>query len=308
MGGISIPALSATAISGVGSIIVYASNATGQAQQAGANSAAQSAIANLDTPFRPPQWGQPALTMVTVPAAYIQSSAANAYAANNGGATVDGAYTMTAGVTNSATTPNTQAQYLVFDGVMRASHSQPMTMTEHPIQDSANATDHIRANQAIITMDVLMTDVLPAFAAGQWTGNPSKSISCFETLDALRLSRVPLTLTTRLKTYSPVFIMNVIPDETVKTRYGLRCRVEFKQGFLFQVATSSTNSARTQTTGSTAIGQIQPQPIPAGVTAQNGLPSSSTGALSSSSYQAQTGTVIGAGNWSSNNAGGLVIP
>jgi hypothetical protein len=219
--------------------------------------------------------------MITVPASYVNSQSSGS---------------------TPAVSANTTPQYLVFDGVMRISHSQPMTATEHPIQDAANLTDHIRANQANITIDVLMTDVLPAYAIGQWTGNASKSISCFETLDALKLQRVPLTLTTRLKTYYPVFIMNVIPDDTAQTQFGLRCRVEFRQMFLFNVATQTT-SARNQTTGNSSIGTTGTQPVSQGVTSQNGLPSTSTGVQSSSQLQSQSGTVIGAGNWSSNNTG-----
>ncbi len=279
MGGMIIPAATSAATAGAGEIIVYAVTSA----KAAAMKASIAASVPAANPFRPPQWRSPALTMITVPASYVNSQSAGS---------------------SPAVPANMTPQFLVFDGVMRVSHSQPMTATEHPIQDAANLTDHIRANQATITMDVLMTDVLPAYAVGQWVGNASKSISCFDTLDALRLARVPLTLTTRLKTYSPVFIMNVIPDDTAQTQFGLRCRVEFKQMFLFSVATQ-TNSARNQTTGSSAIGTTAVQPVPSGVTAQNGLPSSSTGLQSSSAIQAQSDTVIGAGNWSSNNTGQL---
>ena len=289
MGGMIIPAATSAAIAGAGEIIVYAVTSA----KAAAMKASIAASVPAANPFRPPQWNSPALTMITVPASYVNSlSAGSANPLNS----ISGS--------SPAVPANTSPQFLVFDGVMRISHSQPMTATEHPIQDAANLTDHIRANQANITMDVLMTDVLPAYAVGQWVGNASKSISCFETLDALRLQRVPLTLTTRLKTYAPVFIMNVIPDDTAQTQFGLRCRVEFRQMFLFSVATQ-TSSARNQTTGSSAIGTTAAQPVPAGVTAQNGLPSTATGVQSSSKLQSESGSVIGAGNWSSNNTGGL---
>jgi hypothetical protein len=290
MGGMIIPAATSAAIAGAGEIIVYAVTSA----KAAAMKASIAASVPAANPFRPPQWASPALTMITVPASYVQSQ--------------NQTQSSVGAVTNSSVASSAKEsaspQFLVFDGVMRVSHSQPMTATEHPIQDAANLTDHIRANQATITMDVLMTDVLPAYAVGQWVGNASKSISCFDTLDALRLARVPLTLTTRLKTYSPVFIMNVIPDDTAQTQFGLRCRVEFKQMFLFSVATQ-TNSARNQTTGSSAIGTTAVQPVPSGVTAQNGLPSSSTGVQSSEQLQSENAKIIGAGNWSSNNTGGI---
>jgi hypothetical protein len=249
--------------------------------------------------YRPETWSVPAETMMTVAAQYAQSLG---YAQPQGANAQS-----TAGAVNqssAASTPNATPLYFVFDGVMRTSHSQPMTPSEKPVQDSANLTDHIKANQARLSLDVIMSDVLPAYADGQWVGNASKSISCFQTLDNIRLGRIPVTLQTRLKTYNNVFILDVIPDETIKTKFGFRGRIEFKQMFLVSVATQ-TVSARSQTTDSTSIGQTNPVPVPAGVTTQNALPSTSTGVASSSAIQAQNGTVIGAGNWSSNNTGNL---
>ena len=295
-GGIFIPSSPAAELSGVGRILVFA-------EQGSPNtSAASGAISDLAIPFRPPQWsvGIPAMTMLTIPAQYVQST-------NSQQSTV-GAVTNLSPV--SSTPPNAVPQYLVFDGVMRISHSQPMIATEHPVQTTANLSDHIRATQAMITMDVLMTDVLPAYAAGQWVGNQSKSVACFQTLDNLRLNRIPLILTTRLKTYSPVFILNVMPDETVKTRYGFRGRIEFKQLNLFSIATQ-TVSARVQTTGSTSQGQTNPQPVPAGVTSQNGIPNAAqlqgeTGTMiAPGTFQNPIGVVVGAGNYSSNPASAI---
>jgi hypothetical protein len=188
---------------------------------------------------------------------------------------------------------------LVFDAVMRASHSQRARPTLHPIQDNANVTDHVVLDPAHLVLDILMTDVLPPYAPGQWVGNSSKSISCFTTLDNLRAARVPLTVTTRLKTYQNMIIVDVTPDDTVKTLYGLRATVELQQIFLFNVATSTT-SARSQTTGDTAIGQTQPAAVPAGVTSQNSVPDAGQIQIQ------QSGTILGAGGWSSNNNSQLI--
>ncbi len=283
MGGLSIPALAAPAIVGAGTLLVYAAE----------ESAVLETASGLAVPFRPPQWAQPAMTMLTIPAQYVQSNPPQQVAApvyNGQGAQISAPIT--------SAPANAVPSYLVFDGVMNISHSQPMVATEHPVQNSANLSDHIRAQQAVITMDVLMTDVLPAYAAGQWVGNSSKSVACFQTLDNLRLNRIPLTVTTRLKTYYPCFIMNVSPDETVKTRYGFRGRIEFKQLNLFSVQTQNV-SARNQTTGATVQGQVNPTAVPAGVTSQNGVANAST-------IQGSTGTVIGAGTFGSNNNGSII--
>lgn len=299
MGGISLPPFAAPLITGVGSIVVYAASVTGAANQEANNDNALGLINGLDVQFRPPQWnvGLPAQTMITIPAQYVQSQ--NSQQSSVGAVTTSNP--------PSSTPPNAVPQYLVFDAVLRVNHSQRAIPTEHPIQDNANASDHIILKPAHLMFDVLMTDVLPAYAPGQWVGNASKSIACFQTLCNLRDSRIPLTVTTRLKTYTNMFIVDVIPEDTVKTMHGFRGTVEFQQLFLFSVATQ-TVSARLQTTGSTSIGQTNPTPVPAGVVTQNELPSSSTGADSSTDYQARFGTMIGAGNWSSNNTGGLATP
>lgn len=279
MGGISLPAFSSTLITGPGGIVVYAEPAQQQAAPAGRLNSALGVVNGLDTQFRPPQWSQPAMVMLTVPAAYVISQGSST--------TAPGAVTQ-----STATPANAVPQMLVFDGVMRASHSQHARATEHPIQDGANYSDHIVLEPAHLTLDILMTDVLPDYAPGgnpSWVGNSSKSVACFQTLDNLRAARVPLTVTTRLKTYQNMFIVDFTPDETVKYRYGLRGTLELRQLNLFTVATA-TVSARSQTTASTAIGQTAVTPVPAGVTSQNGVSNSTT--------------AIGAGNWSSTNTGG----
>ena len=297
MGGISIPVASSALIAGVGSIVVYAS--TGGAQS-GVGSAS-GIISGLDVQFRPPQWSKPALTMFTVPASYVQSS--NTAASSTGAVTQN--------PPSSSTPPNASPQMLVFDAVMRASHSQRARPTLHPVQDSASITDHIILDPAHLVLDVIMTDVLQAYAPGQWVGNASKSISCFDTLDNLRAARVPLTVTTRLKTYTNMFIIDVLPEDTIKTFAGLRATVELQQIFLFSTSTQSV-SARPQTTDSTTIGQTNPAPVPAGVTAQNSVPAPSTDVTSSGvnagiQIPGQQGTTIGAGGWSSNNNGQLSV-
>ena len=293
MGGISLPAFSSTLITGAGAIVVYAESAAEKAALAGRLNSALGVVSSLDMQFRPPQWSQPALVMLTVPAAYTSQQSASS---SNPLDSISGF--------TPAVPSNAVPQMLVFDGVMRAAHSQHARATEHPIQDGANYSDHIVLEPARLTLDILMTDVLPDYAPGgspSWVGNSSKSVSCFEILDNLRAARVPLTVTTRLKTYLNMFIVDFTPDETSKTRYGLRGTLELRQLNLFSVATA-TASARNQTTASTEIGQTAVTPVPAGVTSQNKVPKPTP----APSVPAPTppvvptpATVPGAGNWSS---------
>ena len=289
-GGAIFPAVNAAVLLGGGAIRVY------QQQQA------QNAIGSAG-PYTPPQWSQPALTMITVPPQYniltpsngVNTITDHAQTVDNNIDYSSGTATIKTGTVAQTATPT----YLVFDAVIRLSHSQRAQPTRLPVQAGASMTDHILLQPATLGLSILMTDALPAYASGQWVGNSSKSVSCFQVLDALRAQRIPVTVTTRLKTYTNMVITDVPAEDTVQTRYGLRAQVLFEQ---INIATVSTQgvSARTQTTDTTSQGQTQPAVVPAGVTSLNGLPSAATGAPSSADLQAVYGYVPGAGNWSSN--------
>lgn len=302
MGGIILPALPSSVIFGVGQVRAFATQL------------AISRNPGTATPYRPRQWSKPPLNMITIPAAYVQtpSSASSNSSITGGGnptaaSSAEGAqaaFVMSVSVNTVTQPPNTAPSYLIFDGVIRSRPSQRATPTRLPIQTQANITDHVLLNPPSLTMEVFMTDVLPARVAGQWVGDPSKSVSCFKVLSALRAARVPLTITTRLATYVNMIIADIIPDESRKTRYAFHAQVEFEGINVASVATQA-YSARPQTTGTTALGTTQVTAPAAGVVSQNELPSTSTGAPSAAALQKVVGTVQGAGNWSSNNTSGI---
>jgi hypothetical protein len=282
MGGIAINAgFTAAERFGIAAITAYEA----------ANVSQYTPMAGVTGPWRPPQWSETALYMIAVPPGYTQTSAQ----------VVDGNGSQIAAPVSTANAPT----YLVFDAVIHASHSQQATPTQYPVQNQSNYSDHIVLHPPRLSLDIVMSDAVQAYAAGQWLGNASKSISCFQTLSALRAARVPLTIYTRLATYTNMALIDVVPDENVRTLHGLRARVEFQGVFIATVQVTQQNgtSARQQTTDATQLGPVNPTPVPSGVVAQNGLPSSSTGVPSSSELQSQDGAVIGAGNWSSNNTG-----
>lgn len=298
MGGLS-QALPAAELIGIGAIQVF-------------NSVTPLQFGSVVGPYRPGQWSQPARTFITVPAPYVQTptsqSTTSAITPTSQAPTAPGsAGVFTMSVTTSTSNPpppNAQPKIYVFDAVLRIRHSQRAVPTRNPIQTGSNLTDHVRLDPASISLEILMTDVLAAYGPGQWVGNPSKSISCFQVLDNLRASRIPLTITTRLKTYTNMIITNVPAEDELRTKYGLRATVDLEQIFVAQVATQGV-SARTQTTDATQLGTTQAAAPSNALISQNQLPSTTTGVSSPSAIQAQQGTVPGAGNWSSNNTSTL---
>ncbi len=203
--------------------------------------------------WRPPQWQNPATILLTFP----------------GQGTNTPQYSSASGI--GATLPTGLTNY-VFDAVIRAAHEQELRRTEHPVQTGASISDHAYIMPARLILDVGMSDAMDAFFnPSTWAGDPSKSVSCFQTLLALQFSRIPLQITTRLRTYKNMLIDSITPEETVKTVAGLRMRVEFGQIFMAQISIQP-NSARPQDTGATNLGSVTPQPPSASQQQQNITP------------------------------------
>jgi hypothetical protein len=177
----------------------------------------------------------------------------------------------------SATLPNSQTLY-VFDAVVRINHNQRIRITEHPVQTGANISDHAYIEPARVTLDIRMSDAMDSYSAGMWNGGPTKSVSAYQTLLALGFARSLLVLTTRLRTYTNVVIENIEADDTVKTIYGLSCRVTFKEIFLANTQTI-VNSALPQTTQSTALGSVSSLPPTASQVAQYQIGAAQANAL-----------------------------
>jgi hypothetical protein len=296
-GGAIIPPIAGAALVGIGTIRTYTTE--------------QSLIQNASNPWRPPQWAKPALTSITVPAPYVQAPATGSTTPITAGgstaqeqADANGGFIMTVNTKLPPPPPNASPITYVFDATFRIGHSQEAVPTQNPIQTGANSTDHVRLDPARIVLEIGMSDAMQSYISGQFTGNSSRSVSAFQVLDALRAQRIPLTVTTRLKTYTNMIITNIPVQDTVRTRWGLRTPVYFQQIFVSNVATL-TVSARPQTTGETSIGQQNPTPPTAGEIQNNMLPSTTTGAPTPAAIEAVHGIVPGAGNWSSNNTSDL---
>lgn len=234
-------------------------------------------------PYRPPQWQNQSTVrvMVTFP-----------------GQPQNSPYSGAGGSVTSL--PTTQTQY-VFDAVLQAAHQQELRTTEHPVQTGSSISDHAYIVPARLVLEIGMSDVMDAFFnPSTWTGARSKSVSAFNTLVAIRNARIPVSVTTRLFSYTNMLLRSISADETPKTIAGLRARIEFFQ--LFMATTLQTqNSARPQDTENTNLGTVSsPQPTSA-EESQNGI----AGLLQRSGAPFVPSTAFGAGNYSSVNVNNL---
>ncbi len=214
--------------------------------------------------WRPPQWDKAASISITVPAGYSSSLV------NNTPVPVD------ANGVGFISTRSTSAATYVFDAVLAIEHEQTLTKTNHPVQTGASISTHAYIEPARVVFYVLMSDVTPQYVASnqtsapyvrQWDGDASKSVSAYKQMVALQAARVPLTVTTRLTTYTNMLIMKLEPREDEKTTTSVRFRVEFGQVFLAttQATPLSDRPNDTQTTG---LGSVSASPTPAAVDTQ----------------------------------------
>lgn len=204
--------------------------------------------------------------------------------------------------TGNLSVTTTASTMYVFDAIWRAAHSLKLELTKKPVQSGFNISDNAVQVQPRITLEIGMNDTMDQFTAGMWTGNSSKSVSAFLTLQKLLQNRVLLTLNTRLQTYQNVMLIQCDPVEDAKTQYGLRATLVFEQVFLVTLA-SQTQTARPQATDSTALGTQQPANVPSAATNNFQLPSPYTSGVDSGSLTNSFGSVPNAGSWSSNPTG-----
>lgn len=234
-------------------------------------------------PWTPPQWGQPALTILTVPASSVQTAAP--ISGTNG--------------SSAAVYQGTPATNYVFDAILRGIHNRRLKKTQHPVLTGANMADHAYIEPARVTLEIGMSDAMASYQASMWVGSSTKSISAWQFIKSLQVGITLVTLTTRLDTYYNMLVVDATAPDDYKTLHGLRGTIVLEETIAGLVASQATSSARPQATGSTASGSVQGTAPNAAQVAQNVIPSASY--PDAATYP----TVPGAGNVSSNSLGML---
>jgi uncharacterized membrane protein YgcG len=200
--------------------------------------------------------------------------------------------------------------------VLELEHEQRLEKTRHPVQTGADLSSHAYLMPPRVVMYVGMSDAMAAYASGANNanttsatpntvtpfsgGSTSKSVNAYQTMITLQAARSPLTVTTRLRTYTNMLITAISPREDFKTITGLKMRVEFEQIF---TATTSTS-----VTGSASIASLSAVSARPDATQQTGLGQVNSGALSSTTAAqfaapARASAAFGAGALSSTSSG-----
>jgi hypothetical protein len=195
-----------------------------------------------------------------------------------------------------ATLSKTPTTY-IFDCVILADHEQRVRKTEHPVQTGAAVSDHAFIEPARLSLDIGMSDAMDAYYPTFTGENQSKSVNAYQTLILLMFSRIPLSITTRLRVYDNMIVEEVHPQESYKTYGGLRCRVAFGEVYFGQIQ-STPVSTRGQDTQSNSGGTLIPTPVNDATRERKSL----SGVQNVPAYPSNA---PGAGPWSSNDVTSL---
>lgn len=237
----------------------------------------------LSQGWRPPQWKNPAVVTITVPMQQTNSLDTTG---------VPSALTGVLAGSSLSTPAITAPLTYIFDAVLALDHEQSLTKTQHPVQTGAAVSSHAYLEPASVVMDILMSDVSQGYVSVSQTASPyyqtwpgatsggvgaapSRSVSAYKTILKLQAQRVPLTITTRLRTYYNMLISHVAPREDSKTVKGLRMRVTFDQVFIAGTQTVPI-SALTSVTNMTGLGSIGTAAVPTTVSNQYNITQATT--------------------------------
>lgn len=143
-----------------------------------------------------------------------------------------------------------------FDAILREEHKSTIKITSHPVQTGANITDHSYVEPAVVVLEIGMSDAMDSLVAGQFTSRYTKSVSAFQALLDMQVSRIPVSVHTRVRTYNNMLIEDITTPDDSTTLAGLRCSVTLREIFLVEV-TKTTVPAREQTTEETGGGAVQ---------------------------------------------------
>lgn len=132
---------------------------------------------------------------------------------------------------------DTGKEKLIFDAIFTTQHDTSLNITEHPVQSGADISDHAYEAASKVTFDIGMSDVMQSYVSTQFTDNNSRSVSAYLKLRELQQQRLPITVVTKLSTYTNMMIENISSTEDSTNTYGLRATITLKQIFVVSVTT-----------------------------------------------------------------------
>ncbi len=97
---------------------------------------------------------------------------------------------------------------------------------------------------------------LPCTPSMTLPGGEGRSVAAWKNLRSLLISRVPITVETRLGTYNNMLIEELSAPDDVKTLHALRCTIRMREVLSSEVAETQTSVRKSATAEASASGQV----------------------------------------------------
>ena len=140
-----------------------------------------------------------------------------------------------------------------FDAVVQSDHTSELALTEHPVQNGAAVTDHSYLKPKTLTLHIGVSDCA---VGGNYGGGSARSVNAYQLLLRLQREARPLTVTTRLHTYTNMMVKTITASEDYTTVHALDATITLQEIVVASVSTVKVSS-RPQVTGSTNRGTPQ---------------------------------------------------
>lgn len=181
-------------------------------------------------------------------------------------------------------TPKWPIGGMYFDGIMRTEHSARVRLTQYPVQTGAVMTDHAIVEPAELSIEIMMTDAatstyvstdpilnafylaargMESYSNARWLmgkGQPvtntgkNRGIEAWEKLRLMQISRVPMTVETRLQTYENMIIEELTVPDDAKTMNALKCTVRLREVIFADVSEVATSARAAATAPESSSG------------------------------------------------------
>jgi len=149
--------------------------------------------------------------------------------------------------TTLAIKTRTKIDTIELDCTVSESHNGEVEVTEHPVEEGANITDHTRAKPVTLILEGIVSNTPlnneqqtrkvksaegftfeTTAAASVIAGQPGVAEAAFTKLQQLREKGVPITIITRFKTYTNMVMSSLVVPRNASTGECVRFTATFK--------------------------------------------------------------------------------
>lgn len=133
------------------------------------------------------------------------------------------------------------SKVLIFDAVLRESHSKRAQITSNPVETGVSMTDHAFMEPDELTLEVAVSDTPINGEDGDATlfaGGVKRTVSAYAELEAWMQAFIPFTVVTGLKTYQNLMVASIQAEQNKDSAGGLKATVQLRQVIFASTATA----------------------------------------------------------------------